>query len=541
MTLICQPTRIGDSDRHYRNYLKITRKNLVELTFSLMCPIYRCVALLFEFKQRTSEMKRELFANILLCVVLVADSTSTRGVQTKNLNFYSGTQVFRCLDGSFEIPMSHVNDEYCDCADGSDEPGTPACTFDARFGMKDEWRFQCSDTAFLTKEILHSHINDGICDCCDGSDEYASNARCPNTCAEAHKKAAAERAEREAKRQLGLQARTLMLEEARLYREKLKGTLEGLQLKVSSLANERDAAESAKNIHEAAEVEERAKIKENNAAEFELWKTAQETKKAELEELKKLQPQENEVIICSKWRQTKDCIGSGERASQDDKECDVVIADGWSGYCDCFDTESNNEVRYEFDCGHKPLRCNYVCTHNGGEPETVEDEKEEEFKMDDGSSYEHPDARDAREKLQVKQRELDEVERTIKNTEDDLARDFGADDAMLSLKGKCFELEQREYTYKMCPFTDVQQIRKSGGHGTNMGRWKSFGEQSYSSWGSKQDYSHFLFADGEHCWGGPHRSTDVHAVCGAENKLVSVEEPSMCTYKMVFETPAVCE
>lgn len=477
-----------------------------------------------------------------LSASLCAEAVGVRGVQERNKGMYElSSSTFRCLDGSFEVPAAQVNDEYCDCADGSDEPGTPACTFEARHSVKASWSFQCTDTSFMTKEIMHSHINDGICDCCDGSDEYSSSARCPNTCAAAHKKAEAERAEREVKRQLGLKEKTSMVEEAKSRRDNLKIEVQTQKSKVEVLTAEREAAALRKTQSELDENIERTKIKQKSEDAMEAWKAERAVKQAQIEELKKTAPQENEIVICSKWRQTKDCVGSGERAPDDDKECDAVIADGWSGYCDCFDTETNSEIRHEFDCGHKSLRCSYVCSHNGAEPESVEEMKDEEFKVDDGSSFELPEAREARDQVRTKQREIDEAERKIKEIEEDLARDFGPDDALLPLKGKCFELEQREYSCKVCPFSEVQQVRKGGSHGTNMGRWKSFGEQSYSSWGSKQDYSHMLFTDGEHCWGGPHRSTDVHVVCGPTNAVISVEEPSMCTYKMVLETPAACE
>lgn len=41
--------------------------------------------------------------------------------------FSADAGVWKCLDGNGVIPWEWVNDDYCDCKDGSDEPGTAAC------------------------------------------------------------------------------------------------------------------------------------------------------------------------------------------------------------------------------------------------------------------------------------------------------------------------------------------------------------------------------------------------------------------------------
>lgn len=68
--------------------------------------------------------------------------------------------LFACLDGEMRVGWASMNDDFCDCSDGSDEPGTGACP---------NTRFFCVGGGHY---LLSSRINDGICDCCDGSDEW---------------------------------------------------------------------------------------------------------------------------------------------------------------------------------------------------------------------------------------------------------------------------------------------------------------------------------------------------------------------------------
>lgn len=73
---------------------------------------------------------------------------------------------FVCFVSMEEIEFNRVNDDYCDCQDGSDEPGTNACS---------NGQFFCTlqaDNKGFHKIIPSSKVNDGICDCCDGSDEW---------------------------------------------------------------------------------------------------------------------------------------------------------------------------------------------------------------------------------------------------------------------------------------------------------------------------------------------------------------------------------
>ncbi|KAL3312850.1 hypothetical protein Ciccas_008551 [Cichlidogyrus casuarinus] len=90
------------------------------------------------------------------------------------MGFYDPARDFQCLDKTKTIPFSDVNDDYCDCTDGSDEPGTSACN---------NFQFYCQNKGHVGKFIPSNWVNDGYCDCCDGSDEYLPHsANCTPTC-----------------------------------------------------------------------------------------------------------------------------------------------------------------------------------------------------------------------------------------------------------------------------------------------------------------------------------------------------------------------
>lgn len=49
------------------------------------------------------------------------------GVDPELAIHYQNKMEFKCIDSNKIFPINFVNDDYCDCDDGSDEPGTSAC------------------------------------------------------------------------------------------------------------------------------------------------------------------------------------------------------------------------------------------------------------------------------------------------------------------------------------------------------------------------------------------------------------------------------
>jgi len=188
------------------------------------------------------------------------------GVPEEKLEFYKPQEgnVFKCLDGSKIIPYSSLNDDYCDCPDGSDEPGTSACPNST---------FYCKNKGHKSAIIPSSKVNDGICDpeCCDGSDENSGIIECPNICEQIAYEQNKEEIEKKRILNEGLAKKEKLLSEAAEIvkkendkKEKLELEIENLNYKLKRLEEIQSIAESVdQRVKEIKDKEINKKIIEN--------------------------------------------------------------------------------------------------------------------------------------------------------------------------------------------------------------------------------------------------------------------------------------
>ncbi|KAE8672508.1 hypothetical protein F3Y22_tig00111840pilonHSYRG00013 [Hibiscus syriacus] len=117
------------------------------------------------------------FAAVSFLVVLVSSSSVRSnslplGIHPLDAKNFAA-EVIKCKDGSKWFTRDRLNDNFCDCLDGTDEPGTSACA---------AGKFYCRNAGSIPRFIFSSRVNDRFCDCCDGSDEHDGGIMCPNTC-----------------------------------------------------------------------------------------------------------------------------------------------------------------------------------------------------------------------------------------------------------------------------------------------------------------------------------------------------------------------
>lgn len=200
--------------------------------------------------------------------IVLSEIPRPRGVSISQSSLYAPADTFTCLDGRLTIRYDQINDDFCDCADGSDEPGTSACT---------NGIFTCTNAGHRPQKIPTSRVNDGICDCCDASDEYASNTLCANNCSELGREEKQRQKQRAELAKQGNHLRADMSTKGKVFKDEKKQRLLELQASIEQAVALKNEREHIKKDAESAE-----------SAALDLYKEAEETEKRQKEEVEAL-------------------------------------------------------------------------------------------------------------------------------------------------------------------------------------------------------------------------------------------------------------
>ncbi|KAG8236387.1 hypothetical protein J437_LFUL014908 [Ladona fulva] len=218
----------------------------------------------------------QYFAVIELLITLsdASEVLRPRGVSLAKAGLYDPSKDFTCFDGSAIIPFIRVNDDYCDCRDGSDEPGTAACP---------NGSFHCSNAGHKSLNIPSSRVNDGVCDCCDASDEYDSPANCVNNCGELGAAALAEAMQLAEVSRKGNELRLSLSQQGKQMRQEKQERMQQLEKEKEEVERIKQEKEQLKAV--AEEVERAALEKYKRSEEEERQKQREEDDKEEEREI----------------------------------------------------------------------------------------------------------------------------------------------------------------------------------------------------------------------------------------------------------------
>ncbi|CAG8502938.1 18603_t:CDS:10 [Acaulospora morrowiae] len=515
-------------------------------------------------------MKRPLAGNMLLALVALLLSCSVvcngkdtiLGVSESELHLYERKGPnWTCLDDSAVIPYEAINDDYCDCADGSDEPGTSACP---------NGRFNCKNVGHVSAYISSSRVNDGVCDpeCCDGSDEYDGKVECPNICKEVGMEYRKSLRELTALRAQGAKKKHEYIEYGKKLKmerinnlEDLKVELDAAKIKSSSNINA-----IAYNIITAA----LKKIKQlENSSDSSKNKECFRKIKNYKERIKRLKDridaqQEDIETLLKVLKDMKD----GHNPNYHDMAVKTAIT-AYDEFLEEYNRESNEDVDYVMD-DYKGEEEEDMNVDNTYEVPQIQDPEPslwdqyvelwrifangvleffgmEQYSISQASSYrssarvEPGASRDIQAATNARnsaEEEKKNLESKIEDINNKLSKDYGSQEEFAKLDGECFERNTGEYTYSVCMFGAATQKSNNDHTSTHLGNFEKWiGAES------KDDpayYTKQIYENGIRCWNGPERSVKLQLECGVENKIISVSEPEKCEYYIKMITPAVC-
>lgn len=521
-----------------------------------------------------------------------------RGVGPEFAKFYKDTTTFSCISHpAIKIPFSAVNDDFCDCPDGSDEPGTSACSHLSRFsaltvadrpGNSDLDLvsalpgFYCKNKEHRPAYLPFQRVNDGVCDyeiCCDGSDEWArvGGVKCEDRCKEVGKQWRKEDEIRQKRMTTALKKkRELLVDAGRQQKEtedhieRLEVELKAQELKVSSL--EKDIKEIEK--QERSKIIRAKKRSKINALAYLAKGRVEELRNALIEVRKERDEIESRLQelegILSKFKEeynpnfndegVKRAVRSWEdyaaREAGDNRAGsaldlnEISKPDGESSGINWEQWENEPDVP-EMDGVHRlaaylPPSLVTFLENKLGSFRSFLEEQGVLPKTGEEAVSESKAVTEARDRLKSSQQSLHEIENTLRSHKADLEKDYGPASIFRPLKGVCISKDSGEYEYEHCFLDTTRQKPKKGGASVSLGSFVRIATVAVDEVSESGEIVHaqktsLEYANGQTCWNGPARSTTVILECGQENEILKVREDEKCVYSMIVTTPAVCE
>eukprot|EP00892_Ulva_mutabilis_P003711 jgi/Ulvmu1/1711/UM116_0024.1 len=427
-----------------------------------------------------------LLCELLRCA-LATDASALRGVAHSQLHLYQNRATFTCISDSIQVEIERVNDDVCDCADGSDEPGTSACS---------NGKFYCRNQGFKPRHLPSTFVDDGVCDCCDGSDEKHG---CHDSC-----------------QAFGQLARS------------------GAQMKL-------DLSLAGAKARSALAIEAQRKVQAWKERSVQLEKIVVQLKPAVAqlyEEMQEAQKQQREAEEAEKASTASPAAHADESAAEENDYTGADTIDN-GGHEDEVVNENSDDESVDADEEAKRIAAqwtsNPAAASTGAHPEDVSgpDGAESDEVVAEQTTYEPKSALQtladmAVKKHSEKKHELRTAETELRTLQANLERDYGPGTVYAALHDVCLEMPQDKYRYRVCGFDKAVQVE--GASEVSLGKFSR----------CENGCSTMLYTKGQACWQGPARSMQVKFKCGPHNEIVSVKEPERCVYMAEATSPAQC-
>ncbi|KAF2425274.1 putative glucosidase 2 subunit beta [Tothia fuscella] len=515
-------------------------------------------------------------------VIASSESPRPRGVGPEFGKHYKSAQSFKCINRpEIEIGKSQVNDDYCDCPDGSDEPGTAACahlnnTLLALPG------YYCKNKGHAPSYVPVSYVNDGACDhdlCCDGSDEWAGvGDKCSDRCAEIGKAWRKQNEQRQKALTNAAKRRKELLVDAERRKKEvedriktLKTEVTGAEVKVEALEKEfadierREKAKVVKAPKEGGKIGVLVSLAKGRTQELrsslERVKAERDDAQTRLKELEDMltqfhtdyNPNFNDEGVKRAVKAWEDYAARDKTPVQDvvNRDLTEILKDDGENGLDWAEfegehKESDIDVLYKFeeylpaslrdwvDAKLRDLRI--ILIENGILPDPATAGGEESKAVVD-----------ARSALDAARNTLSSRNSDITNHEADLTKDYGPDGIFRALKDQCISADSGEYEYELCWMGNTAQKSKKGHGNTSLGTFTRFDtmvvDEDVPADGRGLGSGERIvmhYENGQHCWNGPARSSVIVMACAEKDEIWKVVEAEKCTYRYEVGTAAVC-